>query len=39
MAERHQAYLRIPAIAYSGDNPNNRPALTVGIDHSLMVDH
>jgi len=36
MGQRHQIYLRIPAVAYGKGNPNNRPAMTIGIHHQWL---
>lgn len=37
MGQRHQIYVRIPAIAYKqADNPNNRPEKTIGIHHQWL---
>lgn len=36
MGQRHQIYLRLPGKFYFEGNPNNRPAITVGIHHQWL---
>lgn len=36
MGQRHQIYLRLPEIYYNENNPNNKPARTVGIHHQWL---
>src|SRR3990167_6421268 len=36
MGQRHQAYLRLPAVYYNENNSNNHGELTVGIHHQWL---
>jgi len=36
MGQRHQIYLRIPAVDYGKGNGNNRTAMTIGIHHQWL---
>ena len=36
MGQRHQAYLRLPAVYYNENNPNNRGELTIGLHHQWL---
>lgn len=36
MGQRHQVYIRLPAIDYGAGNPNNRPATVIGLHHQWL---
>lgn len=36
MGQRHQAYLRLPAVYYNPNNINNKPARNIGLHHQWL---
>lgn len=36
MGQRHQVYIRLPAIDYGKGNPNNRPTQVIGLHHQWL---
>jgi len=36
MGQRHQVYVRLPAVQYGEGNPNNRPPLVIGLHHQWL---